>query len=168
VSTEHLPSRRYERGSVTSSDLRPRHCPKVSGLDASSRTTALNPGSHTDSTYTNVKEFLHSATRCRHQGEKSDPPPPSMLHGLCGAPPADQSSNQILDHSVQNHPKTAILLSSGVNHKVTQRTYADTRSPTNRCVLRCRVLCAAKDETSVEFMRPLLNSWAECSLVISC
>jgi hypothetical protein len=31
-----------------------------------------------------------------------------------------------------------------------------------------RVLCAAKDETSVEFMRPLLNSWAECSVVISC
>jgi hypothetical protein len=30
------------------------------------------------------------------------------------------------------------------------------------------VLCAAKDETSVEFMRPLLNSWAECSVVISC
>jgi hypothetical protein len=33
---------------------------------------------------------------------------------------------------------------------------------------RCGVLCAAKDETSVEFMRPLLNSWAECSVVISC
>jgi hypothetical protein len=32
----------------------------------------------------------------------------------------------------------------------------------------CVVLCAAKDETSVEFMRPLLNSWAECSVVISC
>jgi hypothetical protein len=31
-----------------------------------------------------------------------------------------------------------------------------------------RVLCAAKDETSVEFMRPLLNSGAECSVVISC
>jgi hypothetical protein len=31
-----------------------------------------------------------------------------------------------------------------------------------------KVLCAAKDETSVEFMRPLLNSWAECSVVISC
>jgi hypothetical protein len=31
-----------------------------------------------------------------------------------------------------------------------------------------RVLCAAKDETFVEFMRPLLNSWAECSVVISC
>jgi hypothetical protein len=30
------------------------------------------------------------------------------------------------------------------------------------------VLCAAKDETSVEFMRPLLNSWAESSAVISC
>jgi hypothetical protein len=30
------------------------------------------------------------------------------------------------------------------------------------------VLCAAKDGTSVEFMRPLLNSWAECSVVISC
>jgi hypothetical protein len=30
------------------------------------------------------------------------------------------------------------------------------------------VLCAAKDETSVEFMRPLLNSWAECSVAISC
>jgi hypothetical protein len=30
------------------------------------------------------------------------------------------------------------------------------------------VLCAVKDETSVEFMRPLLNSWAECSVVISC
>jgi hypothetical protein len=30
------------------------------------------------------------------------------------------------------------------------------------------VLCAAKDATSVEFMRPLLNSWAECSVVISC
>jgi hypothetical protein len=30
------------------------------------------------------------------------------------------------------------------------------------------VLCAAKDETSVEFMRPLLNSCAECSVVISC
>jgi hypothetical protein len=30
------------------------------------------------------------------------------------------------------------------------------------------LLCAAKDETSVEFMRPLLNSWAECSVVISC
>jgi hypothetical protein len=30
------------------------------------------------------------------------------------------------------------------------------------------LLCAAKDETSVEFMRPLLNSWAECSEVISC
>jgi RNase H-like domain found in reverse transcriptase len=30
------------------------------------------------------------------------------------------------------------------------------------------VLCAAKDESSVEFMRPLLNSWAECSVVISC
>jgi hypothetical protein len=30
------------------------------------------------------------------------------------------------------------------------------------------VLCAAKDETSVEFMRPLLNSWAEISVVISC
>jgi hypothetical protein len=30
------------------------------------------------------------------------------------------------------------------------------------------VLCAAKDETSVEFIRPLLNSWAECSVVISC
>jgi hypothetical protein len=30
------------------------------------------------------------------------------------------------------------------------------------------VLCAAKDETSVEFMRPLLNSGAECSVVISC
>jgi hypothetical protein len=30
------------------------------------------------------------------------------------------------------------------------------------------VLCAAKDETSVEVMRPLLNSWAECSVVISC
>jgi hypothetical protein len=29
------------------------------------------------------------------------------------------------------------------------------------------MLCAAKDETSVEFMRPLLNSWAECSVVIS-
>jgi hypothetical protein len=28
------------------------------------------------------------------------------------------------------------------------------------------VLCAAKDETSVEFMRPLLNSWAERSVVI--
>jgi transposase InsO family protein len=28
------------------------------------------------------------------------------------------------------------------------------------------MLCAAKDETSVEFMRPLLNSWAECSVVI--
>jgi hypothetical protein len=34
--------------------------------------------------------------------------------------------------------------------------------------LRGLVLCAAKDETSVEFMRPLLNSWAECSVVISC
>jgi hypothetical protein len=31
-----------------------------------------------------------------------------------------------------------------------------------------RVLCAAKDETSVEFMRPLLKSSAECSVVISC
>jgi hypothetical protein len=31
-----------------------------------------------------------------------------------------------------------------------------------------QLLCAAKDETSVEFMRPLLNSWAECSVVISC
>jgi hypothetical protein len=31
-----------------------------------------------------------------------------------------------------------------------------------------RLLCAAKDETSVEFMRPLLNSGAECSVVISC
>jgi hypothetical protein len=30
------------------------------------------------------------------------------------------------------------------------------------------LLCAAKDETSVEFMRPLLNSCAECSVVISC
>jgi hypothetical protein len=30
------------------------------------------------------------------------------------------------------------------------------------------VLCAAKDETSVEFIRPLLNSWAECSVVMSC
>jgi hypothetical protein len=30
------------------------------------------------------------------------------------------------------------------------------------------VLCAAKDETSVEVMRPLLNSWAECSVEISC
>jgi hypothetical protein len=30
------------------------------------------------------------------------------------------------------------------------------------------LLCAAKDETSVQFMRPLLNSWAECSVVISC
>jgi hypothetical protein len=30
------------------------------------------------------------------------------------------------------------------------------------------VLCAAKDETSVEFMKPLLNSWAECSVAISC
>jgi hypothetical protein len=30
------------------------------------------------------------------------------------------------------------------------------------------VLCAAEDETSVEFMRSLLNSWAECSVVISC
>jgi hypothetical protein len=36
--------------------------------------------------------------------------------------------------------------------------------PSNRDIL----LCAAKDETSVEFMRPLLNSWAECSVVISC
>jgi hypothetical protein len=30
------------------------------------------------------------------------------------------------------------------------------------------VLCAAKDETSVEFMRPLSISCAECSVVISC
>jgi hypothetical protein len=34
--------------------------------------------------------------------------------------------------------------------------------------LKSQLLCAAKDETSVEFMRPLLNSWAECSVVISC
>jgi hypothetical protein len=34
--------------------------------------------------------------------------------------------------------------------------------------LRQGVLCAAKGETSVEFMKPLLNSWAECSVVISC
>jgi hypothetical protein len=34
--------------------------------------------------------------------------------------------------------------------------------------LNSRVLCAAKDETSVEFMRPLLNSWAKCFVVISC
>jgi hypothetical protein len=31
-----------------------------------------------------------------------------------------------------------------------------------------RMLCASKDETSVEFMRPLLNSWAGCSVKISC
>jgi hypothetical protein len=42
------------------------------------------------------------------------------------------------------------------------------REDGRRRVRRLSVLCAAKDETSVEFMRPLLNSWAECSVVISC
>jgi hypothetical protein len=36
-------------------------------------------------------------------------------------------------------------------------------------VISCgKVICAAKDETSVEFMRPLLNPWAECSVINSC
>jgi hypothetical protein len=46
-----------------------------------------------------------------------------------------------------------------------------TSSSTNQSILMfstLMVLCAAKDETSVEFMRPLLNSGAECSVVISC
>jgi hypothetical protein len=45
----------------------------------------------------------------------------------------------------------------------------DLKFPINRLPPRALPsLCAAKDETSVEFMRPLLNSWAECSVVISC
>jgi hypothetical protein len=48
-------------------------------------------------------------------------------------------------------------------------TFATIAAPLTRHLRKdSPVLCAAKDENSVEFMRPLLNSWAECSVVISC
>jgi hypothetical protein len=40
---------------------------------------------------------------------------PPMLHGLKGPPLADHPSNQILDYSIQNHPKPVTLLASGVS-----------------------------------------------------
>jgi hypothetical protein len=42
--------------------------------------------------------------------------PPRLL-GLQGHPLTDQSSNQILDHSIQNHPKPVSFLSSGVSSR---------------------------------------------------
>jgi hypothetical protein len=48
-------------------------------------------------------------TLCRHRGGMVDP-----LGCKAGHPLADQPSNQLLDHSIQNHPKPVSFMSLGV------------------------------------------------------
>jgi hypothetical protein len=54
-------------------------------------------------TYEMLRNYSTVPSRCRHRGGMVDP----LCYTACSPPPADSPSNQILDHSVQNHPKTS-------------------------------------------------------------
>jgi hypothetical protein len=118
------------------------------------------------------------------------------LHGLYGPPPADQpiqsdtgsldpKSSQtsqfsvirrfigIESHASESYYHSYTVATSGANRLASQiyhnRLVRKTLQENILPMISTEVSSlAAHNKCSVEFMRPLLNSWAESSVVISC